>query len=58
MVLDEMCGLVLNPNLKNLWRTIKGIFTLNNIKIDLADRSKPKSKVTMSKNLFFKYNSI
>ena len=25
MVLDEMCGLVLNPNLKNLWRTIKGI---------------------------------
>ena len=25
MVLDEMCGLVLNPNLKTLWRTIKGI---------------------------------
>ena len=37
---------------------LKGIFTLNNIKIDLADRPKPKSKVTMSKNLFFKYNSI
>lgn len=31
---------------------LKGIFTLNDIKIDLADRSKPKSKVTVSKNLF------
>ena len=30
---------------------LKGIFTLNDIKIDLADRSKPKSKVTVSKNL-------
>ena len=31
---------------------LKGFFTLNDIKIDLADRSKPKSKVRVSKNLF------
>ena len=31
---------------------LKGIFTLNEIKIDAADISKPKSKVTVSKNLF------
>lgn len=32
---------------------LKGIFILNETKIDVADTSKPKLKITMSKNLFF-----
>lgn len=33
--------------------TLKGIFTLNKIKIDAADISRPKSKITVSKKSFF-----